>query len=203
MKEARPVVDTPFSAVLLAGGKSTRMGFDKATCIIEGLPLWKRQLQTLQSLGAAEIFISGSATGPWQGNGVTVIEDEIPFAGPMGALLGILQKISTERVLVLAVDMPRMTSEFLIELLKTSGAVVPRNGAYFEPLAAIYAQSGLDLLKTFLQTERRSLQEYLRASVDSGTIKIYEIRPTELRLFANFNEPVMLKSATFEISNSS
>ena len=47
-----------FSAVLLAGGESRRMGTDKATFLFRGKPLWQAQLETLRKLRPAEIFLS-------------------------------------------------------------------------------------------------------------------------------------------------
>ena len=48
-----------FSAALLAGGRSSRMGRDKAFLEIDGVPLWQRQLQTLRELGPSETFLAG------------------------------------------------------------------------------------------------------------------------------------------------
>ncbi len=191
MEEPRTNVDgsAPFSAALLAGGKSTRMGFDKATLQIDGEPLWQRQIKILQAIGAAEILISGPTAGPWQGSNITVLEDVAPELGPMGALAGILEKISTENVLLLAVDMPVMTVHFLRRLLAYGGAVTPENGEYYEPLAAVYSKSSLSLLRSFLDRGQLSLQVFLRESVARGTMKVHCVSSGEQAFFANLNEP--------------
>src|SRR5262245_21418784 len=77
------VADAPvqFSAVLLAGGKSSRMGRDKAALVVDGVPLWQRQLATLRAAGAREVFVSGAARGPW--TGMECIHDEVKGAGPL------------------------------------------------------------------------------------------------------------------------
>lgn len=190
MEEPRANVDqpAPFSAVLLSGGKSSRMGFDKATFQIDGEPLWQRQIKILQSIGAAKVFISGAIVGPWHGSGITVLEDEISGLGPMGALAGILENISTDLVLVLAVDMPAMTVEFLTNLLARDAAVVPKNGEYYEPLAAVYAKSSLSLVRSFLDRGQRSLQVFLREAVAQKTMKVHPVSFAEAAFFSNLNE---------------
>ena len=60
-----------FSAVLLAAGRSTRMGIDKALIEVSGRPLWSRQRDVLADAGAAEIFLSARPEQRWRcgGNG--------------------------------------------------------------------------------------------------------------------------------------
>ena len=73
------------SAVLLAGGKSSRMGRDKALLEIDGEPLWRRQLATLRALEPEQLMVSG----PPRGEGETVA-DEIEDAGPLGGVAAAL-----------------------------------------------------------------------------------------------------------------
>ena len=181
--------DTVFSAVLLAGGRSTRMGFDKSSLLIKGEPLWQRQIHLLQSLGAVEVSISGPAHGPWQGRGIPIIEDTIPFLGPMGALVGILEKSTTDHVLILAVDMPAMHAGFLRILLAAQRPIVPIHDGYFEPLAAIYHKKLLPSLRSHLANDQRSLQRFLRECVAQEQIQTYHLHPAELICFENLNTP--------------
>ncbi len=169
------------------------MGFDKSAIEINGQPLWRRQLELLQKLNPTELLISGPKNGPWLGSGVTVREDLFPDSGPMGALTGILPHIQTERLLVLAVDLPLMTADFLVRLLQHSSAAVPRLDDYFEPLAAVYARSDSSRLEQFFQTGERSLQNCLRASVLDGKTAVYPVREGERGLFANFNDPEAIR----------
>ena len=108
------------AAVLLAGGKSSRMGRDKSALLVNGKPLWQHQLATLRATQPAEIFISGKSDGPYAGCGVEILADEFPDCGPLGGIATALRRCTSEFLLVLAVDMPAMTAEFLRALLEES-----------------------------------------------------------------------------------
>ena len=53
----------PFSAVVLAGGRSTRMGRDKALISVDGVPLWERQLRLVEQLEPTWTFLAGRPRG--------------------------------------------------------------------------------------------------------------------------------------------
>src|SRR5215469_9649562 len=102
-----------FSAVLLAGGESRRMGTDKAKFLFRGKPLWQVQLETLRRLRPAEIFVSARTDPSWRPNDVQFIADIPPSCGPLSGLAACLDRVKTTHLLVLAVDMPLMTNEYL------------------------------------------------------------------------------------------
>lgn len=180
-----------FSAVLLAGGRSTRMGRDKATLEIDGRPLWQRQLATLRATGASELFISGRANGPCAESGVTIIEDRTPHAGPLAALEAVLPRISNSHVIVLAIDLPAMRPDFLTALVKTALAkdrsVVPQFDGRFEPLAAVYTPGILPLVIECLKSADHSMQNLLRKAVQRGLLIPHLLGNQELPLFQNMN----------------
>ena len=91
-----------FSAVLLAGGESTRMGRDKATLEWRGLPLWGCQLQKLRAL-TSNVFVSARFAVPWRPRDVKLVIDESPSRGPLSGLTAALAMMETDCLLVLAV----------------------------------------------------------------------------------------------------
>src|ERR1041385_2459244 len=97
-----------FSAVILAGGRSQRMGRDKARLIVQGKPLLLRQVELARELGAAEVLISGRAGGDYTGFNCPVLMDRFEDAGPLAGIESALTAMSTEMLLVLAVDMANM-----------------------------------------------------------------------------------------------
>ena len=182
-----------FSAILLAGGRSTRMGRDKAALLFGGVPLWKHQLATLRAAGASELFISGRADGPFAGCGVPVIEDITPGRGPLAALEAVLPRITTRLAIVLAIDLPAMRADFLAMLAETALAkdcsVVPEVDGRFEPLAAAYAPCIVPLVAECLRGGDRSMQNMLRMGSRRGLVIAHPVRSEDLALFRNLNAP--------------
>ena len=182
-----------FSAVLLAGGRSTRMGRDKASVEFAGEPLWRRQLATLRATGADELLISGRTDGPYAEGGVRIIEDISPDAGPLAALEAVLPRITTACAIVLAIDLPAMHADFLTVMVKIAleknRSVVPEFGGLFEPLAAVYAPDILPLVVSHLRGPDRSMQHFLRAAAKAGLVIAHPLKRDELALFRNLNSP--------------
>ena len=86
-----------FSAVILAGGKSLRMGRDKAWLEIEGQTLLARQIALARETGAAEIFISGRADADYSAFGCPVLQDGFPDAVPLAGIERALDASSCSR----------------------------------------------------------------------------------------------------------
>jgi molybdopterin-guanine dinucleotide biosynthesis protein A len=181
-----------FSAALLAGGRSSRMGRDKAFLEIDGVPLWQRQLRTLQELDPSEIFVAGPAQQEWMETGLKIVADAVYDSGPLGGLVALLRRSRTEQLLVLAVDLPNMTSQFLKELLTDcpkTGGIVPKRNKRFEPLAAIYSAGCLVLAESCLNSGNCSLQQLARRAAKAGLVTTREIADAEESLFFNLNTP--------------
>ena len=181
-----------FTAVLLAGGRSTRMGRDKAGVILDGTPLWQRQLATLRAANPHELLISGRSDGPYAGAGLEIAPDETPGLGPLGGIATALRRMQCERLLVLAVDLPAMTADFLRDLLEgcePAMGVVPRLDGKFEPLAAVYPRACLAVAEECLLGEDRSMQRFVRRGLAAGQLLARDIPPAARDLFRNVNTP--------------
>ncbi|HEY5035848.1 MAG TPA: molybdenum cofactor guanylyltransferase [Chthoniobacterales bacterium] len=178
-----------FSAVLLAGGQSTRMGRDKALLEYEGEALWRRQESTLRRLDPEEILISGPPR-----DGRLTIADEFENTGPLGGIATALRRCSAPLLLVLAVDLPRMNTDFLRSLLALShgDGVVPRGSEFFEPLAAIYPKACFSVAESALRRGDFSLQNFVRDGMKAELLLPRPLAPDELSLFANLNTPADL-----------
>lgn len=190
----------PYSAVLLAGGKSTRMGRDKATILVDGVPLWQRQLTTLRATGAAEIFISGKGTGPYAGSGVEVVSDHRENAGPLGGICAALLRCTTPWCLVLAVDMPWMTATYLRSLAQQAehagNGFVPRNASgQWEPLAAVYPRAAAISAEFCLLKGMVRMTEFVEDLKERGFIEARSFPTEDQQLFENWNAPSDLPGA--------
>jgi molybdenum cofactor guanylyltransferase len=184
-----------FSAVLLAGGKSARMGRDKAWLQVEWegafLPLWERQLAVLQSITPEKLFISGARKQGYPPS-ISVLEDHWTDIGPLGGIATCLSRNQSAFLLVLAVDLPRIQPGFLKKLLALSAAgcgVVPVHDNGFEPLIAVYPGSSLALAIEQIRERDYSLQHFIAKLLENHLITSYEVEAFERIQLENWNTP--------------
>ena len=102
----------PWIGVVLAGGRSRRMGRDKALLDFHGRPLLAHQCEVLRAAGAARVVISGDRP-EWEG-----IPDAMPDRGPLGGVAAVMAACPGERLLFIAVDMPRLPPDLLMQLAR-------------------------------------------------------------------------------------
>jgi len=164
------------------------MGFDKATLLIDGMPLWKRQLATLRQTGASELLISGKLDGPYASSGIPVVLDAAPNLGPLAGIAKILEAATHPFVLVLAVDLPKMTPEWLSELVR-AGPAIPMRGEMLEPLAAVYPKNAQPIAAALLSRGELAMRSFARELLHGGSAKPYPVSPGDFGLFANVNTP--------------
>ena len=146
---------------VLAGGKSSRMGRDKAVLSLDGRTLLERALATVGDV-VREVFILGPKA--LYGSFGKAIEDIYPGCGPLGGIHAALTHLARQKrdehsgaqlALIIAVDTPFLSSEFLsymAERAAESGAAVttPEIGGYTQPLCAVYSQEFLPITQKAL-----------------------------------------------------
>jgi molybdenum cofactor guanylyltransferase len=128
------------TAFVLAGGRSSRMGVDKALLAFRDQTLLSRALQTATEASGRVVIIGPRERYATCGD---VVEDIYTDCGPLGGIHAALCATETELNLVLSVDMPLMTAEFLQWLLERARAaseliVVPDALGGPQPLCAVY-----------------------------------------------------------------
>lgn len=189
-----------FSAVLLIGGESRRMGRDKATIVFRGWPLWQWQLQILRGLDPGKIFISARTEPSWLPQATELLLDEPPSRGPLSGLTRALTRMQTSHLIALAVDMPFMTSEQMATLwgLATIGCgVLPMIDDRAEPLAAIYPREASGDFLAALASGHFSLQRLSRSLVQAGKLRIFLVPAREEGLYRSVNAPEDFKKGRF------
>jgi molybdopterin-guanine dinucleotide biosynthesis protein A len=185
-----------FSALLLAGGESRRMGRDKATLEFDGEPLWERQLTVLRALRPEKLFISAREKPVWLPHDAELLIDDPPSRGPLGGLTKGLEIMRTTHLLVLAVDMPFITAGELSGLVARAtadGGIVPLIGDHTEPLAAIYPSRAVVEFQAALVGSDFSLQTVVRKLEAAGQINLWQVPETQVKLYRSVNEPCDLK----------
>jgi molybdopterin-guanine dinucleotide biosynthesis protein A len=193
-------MNTPFAAALLAGGRSTRMKQDKALLHWHGQDLWQAQLHKLQSVGAARVLLSCRREQPLfvsPSEEVEVVHDpEGADEGPLGAITRCLEQVQMP-LLVLAVDMPWMTANFLREHLVPHAE--PVRGQFFrgphgdESLAGLYVPSMLPLMRESLSKKDFKLQHVIETAVHSELAITHALGDEQMPFFHNANTPADLK----------
>jgi molybdopterin-guanine dinucleotide biosynthesis protein A len=180
------------SAIILAGGKSVRMGRDKARLDIGGRPLLARQIQLVRETGAGEVFISGHAGEDYAEFGCPVLCDRFEDAGPLAGIERALAMAASSRVLVVAVDMPNLTPAVLKQLTGRGGetlAVIPRIEGRMEPLAAIYPKSAWNLASLLLDDGICAVKSFAERCVQDGLAEFFDFDTGAAHYFANWNLP--------------
>jgi len=181
-----------FSAILLAGGMSRRMGQDKARLPWRGGTLWEHQLEILRNLGPEELMISCRPGQDYEAPGTLLIPDEQAGLGPLSGIAAALQRMQTEWLVVLAVDLPEMPARYLKTLLdrahQSGKGMVPIRDGWYEPLAAVYPKACAKLASSQLREEDRSLQRLVTNARAGGLVEPVFVREDEAFIFHNLNE---------------
>ena len=184
-----------FSAVILAGGKSSRMGRDKALLEIGGQTLLARQIEIVRAAGATEVFISGRADADYSVFGCHVLKDNFPDAGPLAGIEAALAAATNPLLLVLAVDLPRMNAEYLRRLAAdclTDCGAVPKSENGIEPLAAIYPKIARARAGALLHGGENAAANFAEQCVLSSLARFVTVPADEAGSFANWNSPADL-----------
>jgi molybdenum cofactor guanylyltransferase len=180
------------TAIVLAGGKSSRMGRPKALLTFDSEPLIAHIVRTLQHL-FGEIVVVAAPGQELPSLPVTLVRDDIAYQGPVGGIYYGLKASGGEFSFVTSCDVAFLNLpliSYLISQIAESDVVVPYWDQRFQPLQAVYRRSVLPLLEG--QLERGELRPvYLFDKVRTCKIDEAEIRrfdPEGLSFF-NMNTP--------------
>ena len=188
-----------FSAVILAGGNSSRMGRDKAWLKVGGQRLLERQVERVCEMGAVEVFISGRTGTDYSEFGGQVLVDHFARVGPLAGIERALAVTKSPLLLVLAVDLAEMSAEFLRKLAAGCSmdvGVVPRVNGNLEPLAAFYPKSTHALAEAQIGGDKFAVKDFAKRCVQCGFSRFIEVSVSDAHCFANWNSPADMMRAT-------
>ncbi len=178
-----------------AGGKSSRMGQDKALMPFHGKPLIETVLARLAPL-ADEIIVTTNAPENYAFLGVPLFRDIVPERGALGGLYTALKSATQDQVAVVACDMPFASSQFFraaTKLMSTRAAdiVIPQTPNGLEPLHALYRRNiCLDPIERALEANQWKVIAWFDA-VNAHVLSVAEtaaLNPDGLA-FWNLNTP--------------
>ena len=140
------------NAVILVGGKSSRMGTNKAFLELKGKTFIELQIELLREM-FDEIFISANTSSEYEYLNLPIFKDVYPGKGPLGGIYTSLINSSSLHTFMLACDMPFVGPELikhLKDLTKEYDVVIPKSEKGLEPLHAFYSKKCIDPIKKSL-----------------------------------------------------
>lgn len=166
------------TALILAGGRSRRMGQDKATTLLAGETLLNRVAQRIGPL-FSELLIS--VREPYPHLAYPQIIDQAASQGPMVGVVTALRQITTTWLFVIACDMPFVSSHLIQAMAdhrQQQEVIASKIAGVLQPLLALYSTSCLPRMEQQLEQGNRSLQQLVqqakRTVMDESECRQYD-----------------------------
>ena len=181
---------------ILAGGQGSRMGADKAFLNVGGCTLLERAITVLRPLCDIAIVGDPAKFSPYG----TVIADLYPGCGPLAGIHAALMHSSAELNLVLAVDMPLVSTDLLAFLFASAASTdalvaVPHSARGFQPLCAVYRRPFAATAEQALRAGKNKIDALL-AAIPVRVIESEELASAGFsdQVFLNLNTPEDLQT---------
>jgi molybdopterin-guanine dinucleotide biosynthesis protein A len=153
------------TGIILAGGRNTRIGKEKALLRLEGgQPLIVRIIEILKPL-FREMLLIANRREAYRDCGLPVVEDLVKRKGPLGGIFTGLTHSTSEYNFVMGCDMPFVEPRLIAYMMETaigSDVVIPEIGGEVEPLFAVYSKSCIPVIFDHLSVDNLKTREILR-----------------------------------------
>lgn len=186
------------TGAILAGGRSTRMGINKALLTLGGVRLIEGLLDAIRSLFREVMIIAGDPD-TYAYLGVPVFPDRLPEKGSLGGIYTAVFHGAFPHTFCIACDMPfpsRAVIAYLRDAAPGYDVVVPRTAEGYQPLHAVYGKGCLPHMEAMIRADRLKIDRLFPA-VRVRTVEEDELRPMDpsLRCFVNVNTREELEAA--------
>ena len=197
-QENEMLMKKPAAMLLLMGGKSSRMGQDKAQLLLGGQPFWKRIAQELSACG--RVYLSVNQTCDEKAlEGYPIIRDVVPDCGVMGGLYSAFRAIEEDLIFVCACDMPFLNRRFVRWMLNRweeegqkgrqwDGIVVCGDDGKTHTTAALYHRRLQGKLEENVRKKRLRMHTFVREEANLLLLPMGEVASFS-RCFQNINTP--------------
>jgi molybdopterin-guanine dinucleotide biosynthesis protein A len=172
------------SGIILAGGRSLRMGQDKTLLLFNNETLIERTIKELQNV-VDEIIIASNHTAKYNMPGLVEVPDTYPGMGPLGGLHAGLMASKYQHSFVISGDMPLFTGElatYLLERREGYDVIVPEIRSRWEPLCAVYSRNCIEPIGNCLQADVRKVYRFY------PQVRVLKISEAELKLVGDVEE---------------
>ncbi|QQY79628.1 molybdenum cofactor guanylyltransferase [Keratinibaculum paraultunense] len=180
------------TAIILAGGKSSRMGFDKQFLKINNKRLIDMMIEKLKK-EFEEIIIVTNKPKEYRGYGQKILTDIIKNAGPLAGIYTGLKEAKFEYAFVIACDMPNIDIDYInymkeiIDKYKVDVCITKVNGN-IEPFHGFYSKKITESIREHLETEKRDIKSLVKKLntyyIEEKLVKRYS---PSLDIFKNLN----------------
>ncbi len=153
------------SCIILAGGKSSRLGYDKTVEKVGNTSLLEKVISRIESLSRDIIIVTAEERSFSQLAGrpnLKIVSDTLPGHGSLGGIYTGLVTSNSFYNLVIAADMPFLNQPLLRYMIEVSDGfdfVLPRINDFFEPLHAVYSKNCIAPMESILKQGRRVIVE--------------------------------------------
>ena len=188
----KKVLIRDITGVILAGGKSSRFGINKAFSEINGSRLIDIVAGLLTSIFTRTVLITNSPE-EYSYLGLPIRKDLIRGLGPIGGILTGLEDISDEAGFFIACDMPFVSEDLIRYIVSVRGefdAVVPKIDWKIEPLHALYRKSCLPVIRELIASGvYQTIKAFDRLNVRYLNEAEIKANDPQMRSFFNVNRP--------------
>ena len=181
------------TGVILAGGRSTRFGSNKALAMVDGKPLIQQVVDLMSSL-FVECLLVTNTPEQYDFLNIPMIRDRYQDMGPLAGIHAALQEVYEPRIFVVACDMPNLSPELIQYLCNINeqecDVIIPRLEKGQEPLFGIYHKKLLAVIDSCLQQKECQIIRVLE-DLQVRWISEQEILSItgDLTCFKNINRP--------------
>ena len=187
------------TGIILAGGRSTRYGSNKAMAEVDGRRLIERVVTVMETVFQRLILVTNTPE-EYAYLELPMIQDLIKGLGPLGGLYTGLESLSDEAGFFVACDMPFLNGPLIRHMVQVRGrfdAVVPKIDWMLEPLHALYTRDCLPAIKVMIDSRQYQIMKFFEKITVRFLVED-EIRAFDpsLRSLFNVNRPEELAGST-------
>ena len=181
------------TGVILAGGKSSRMGVNKSFLKLGNQTIIERIAELMKSI-FSEVLIITNTPDEYKFLNLPLYEDIYKWKGPLAGIHSALTHSQTEKIFVLSCDVPLMSKkmiEYIIEYKSDKPIVFCEAAGYHQPLVGVYSKNILSEIENIISNNEmsdKSFHQYLN-SVTAQIIHPEQLSFYKNEIFTNVNNP--------------
>jgi len=171
------------TVIILAGGKSSRMGFDKAFIELGGISIIKRQLKLLKTIFTKTIIVTNDPAR-YNLKNVVVVPDITAGCGPLAGIYSGLRRSDSFYNFVVACDMPFLQEAPIRAIIQQKDGydvVIPRIDRKYHPLFGLYSRRCIPVIEKMMAQNRLNVSSIFPV-VRSRFISKQEMKKTDRNL---------------------